>query len=171
MRLTGAVILFQKAKTQQVKKSSVLLIGILAYFGIKAFAKKSAAEKLQFFVSKVSVRLSGITPIVDIILSIQNPTSETLRVGSIYGQLYLNGNYVANINGTQLTDVKGFGVSSFPISARLSVTGVISEIVDIIQALINNPSLSALSNQTLGFKGYVGAEGLTVPLNFTYKVL
>lgn len=154
-----------------MKPAKILLFAGLAFLGIKYFGKSSAASKLQFFVSKVSIRFAGITPVLDIILGIQNPTGSALRIGSIIGDLYINGNLAAQISGFQLTDIKALGVTYFPISARLSVSGVAFQIIDIIKNISSGAGLNSLLNQTLGFKGYVNAEGLTIPLNFNYKVV
>lgn len=153
-----------------MKPTSIILLSIAAFFGIKMFAKTGAAQRLQFFVQKVNLRFQDFTPIVDIILGIQNPSGESLRIGSIVGELYINGNYAANISGFQLTDIKGLGTSFFPISARLSVSGVVNQIVDLVNGVAGD-GLTALANQNLLFKGFVNAEGFTTPLNFTYKVL
>lgn len=153
-----------------MKPANILLLSVLAYFGVKAIAKKGAADKLQYFVQKVSVRISGFTPILDIVLGIQNPTNEALRIGSIVGDLSINGHYVAAISGYQLTDIKARSVSFFPISARLSLSGVVSQVADIVNA-VSSGSTQSLFNQALGFRGYVNAEGVTFPLNFEYKVL
>jgi hypothetical protein len=154
-----------------VKPASVLIYGLLAYFGFKAINKASAAKKLQFFVSKVSIRFSGITPILDVVLGINNPTGETLRIGGIAGDLSINGAYVGAIFGYQITDVKSLATSYYPISARLSLSGVVTQAAEIIEAIINGDGINALFNQTIGFKGNVNAEGFTIPLNFSYKVL
>ena len=153
-----------------MKPAQLIIFGALAFFGIKAFSKASAAGKLQFFVSKVALRFSGLTPILDFILGIQNPTNETLRVGSIVGQLFINGDFCANISGYQLTDVKNYATSYFPISARLSTSGLITQVVQIVEGVIDN-GVNSLANQVLTFRGTVNAEGVSVPLNFNYKVL
>lgn len=153
------------------KPAKLLLFGAIGFLAYSFIAKKNAASRLQFYVSKVALRFSGITPILDIILAVQNPTQQNLKVGSILGELYINGNYAANISGFQLTDIKSFGVSYFPISARLSISGVVSQIIDIINGLSSGAGIQSLANQVLTFKGTVNAEGVSVPLNFNYKVL
>lgn len=153
-----------------MKPASLLVFAFLGYFGIKTFAKSGAAKNLQFFVQKVSLSFSGITPILNVMFGIQNPSSENLRIGSIVGSLYINGNYAANISGYQLTDIRGFATTYFPVSARLSLYGVVQEVKSIVDA-ISSGSLNALLNQQLRFKGVVNAEGFNVPLDFTYNVL
>lgn len=150
--------------------TNILFFSFLGYFGYKMLAKSGAAKALQFFVQKVSLRFSGITPVIDFVIGIQNPTNETLRIGSIVGELYINGNYAANISGFQLTTIQPVGVSYFPISARLSLSGVAMQIVDIVNG-VSSDGISALANQTLRFKGTVYAEGVNIPLDFQYKVL
>ncbi len=153
-----------------MKPGSIVIASVLAYLGITALRKKGTADKLQFYVHKVAVRFSGLTPILDIILGVQNPTGEALRIGSIVGDLYINGSYVAAIAGYTMTDIKALSASYFPISARLSVFGVVSQAMDIVKA-ITAGGISSLVNQVLAFKGFVNAEGLTIPLDFSYKVL
>lgn len=103
-------------------------------------------------------------------LGIQNPTGESLNVGSIVGDLSINGNYAANISGFQLTTIKAMSATLYPLAARLSVSGLFGEVQDIINA-ISQGNVNALLNQTISFKGHVYAEGVTLPLSFSYKVL
>lgn len=151
-------------------KPKYLLLGVAAYLGVKLFAKKNAASHLNYYVQKVSIRFSGYTPILDVILAIQNPTGTALSVGSIVGDLFINDNYVANISGFQLTQIKPMAATLFPLSARLSISGLIGEAKDIINALMVG-NTNVLLNQTLKFNGNVYAEGVTMPLKFSYKVL
>lgn len=129
-----------------------------------------AADKLNYFVQKVTVTFSGFTPIVNVILAIQNPTGESLNIGSIVGDLYINDNYAANISGFQMTTIKPSTVTLFPLAARLSLSGLYGEVKDIINAL-STGNVNVLINQTLKFKGRVYAEGVSIPLSFSYKVL
>lgn len=151
-------------------KPKFLLLGLAAFVGFKFFAKKVAAEKLNYFVQKVSIRFSGFTPILDIIIGMQNPTGTTLNVGSIVGELYVNDTYIANVSGFQITQIAPMGTTLFPLSARLSVAGLIGEGKEIVDAILTG-NTNALFNQVLRFNGNVYAEGVTMPLKFSYKVL
>jgi hypothetical protein len=155
---------------ERMKATTLILTGLAAFIGIKAFAKKKAADKLQFFVQKVSFRLSVLTPILDINVGISNPTSEPLRVASIVGELYINGTFVAMISGYRPTVIPGPGQTIFPISARLQASGIVQQGIAIVQA-IQDGGAAAILNQVIRFKGNVLAEGITLPLDFTYKVL
>lgn len=147
-----------------------IVLGLGAYLAIKLFAKKAAADKLSYFVQKVSLRFSGITPVLEIIIGVQNPTNTTINLGSIAGDLYINDNYVANIFSYQLVPIAARSATLYPISARLSLSGLIGEGKDIVEA-ISTGQYNTLLNQSLKFKGYVNAEGVTMPLQFSYKVL
>ena len=147
-----------------------LLIGLGLFVGYRFISKKLAADKLNYFVQKVNIRFSGFTPIIDVILAIQNPTGTSINIGSIVGDLYINSNYVANISGFQLTQIKPAAATLFPLSARLSISGLYGEAKDIINA-ITTGNTNVLMQQTLKFKGNVYAEGVTMPLEFSYKVL
>lgn len=147
-----------------------LLIGLFAWAGIKLIGKKNAAERLQYFVQKVSFRLDGLTPVIDIICAVQNPTGETLTLGSIVGDVYIDSVIVAGVTSYQLTRIKGMSITYLPISARLSISGVISEAGALIDA-IKSGGTSAIINKNVRFKGTVNAEGISLPLDFTYKVL
>jgi hypothetical protein len=150
--------------------AKILIVGAAAYLGIKLLSKKSAAEKLSYYVNKVSLRFSNWTPVLDVVIGVQNPTNTSINLGSILGDLYINNNYVANIAGYQLVPIAARSNTLYPISARLSVAGLIGEGKDIVNA-ISTGQYGAIINQTLKFKGYVNAEGLTMPLEFSYKVL
>lgn len=150
--------------------TKVVLIGIASFLGATMFLKILAAKRLNYFVQKVSFRFEGINPVMSIILGVQNPTRETITVGSIFGNLYINNNFVGTVYGFVPTTISGLSLTSFPISARLSLTGLLGEVKDIV-TLITNGTFSAILNQVVSFKGSVNAEGLNMPLNFDYKVL
>ena len=112
-------------------------MGLAAFIGYQFINKANAAKRLNYFVQKVSLRFSGLTPIIDIVVGIQNPTNSTIKVGSILGELYINDNFVGTVSGFQLTSIKGLATTYFPISARLSTGGLVSEILSIIDDLLN----------------------------------
>jgi LEA14-like dessication related protein len=147
-----------------------LLIGLAAWMGVTYFQKSQAAARLNYIVQRVNIRFEGITPILEILIGIQNPTSQTLTVSSIIGDLRLNGNYMAQIYGYSRTVIQPHSVSPLAITARLSLTGLYGEVKDIISA-ITNGNFNALLNQVVSFKGVINAEGVNIPMAFDYKVL
>jgi LEA14-like dessication related protein len=153
-----------------MQTGKVIVLGVLGYFGYKVFAKKNALDQLRFFVHKVSLRFSILTPVLDIVIQIQNPTAEPITVNSIVGDLFINDHYVANISSYQLTKINGVSATYFPVSARLSIGGIINEGADIVKA-ITSGGINSIINSKIRFKGYVYAERLRAPLDITYKVL
>lgn len=147
-----------------------LLIGLAAFVGYSVLNKSQAADKLGFIVQKTGLRFEGLTPILDITIGIQNPTNETLTVRSVFGDVYINNIYVANVYSFSYVTIQRFGVTPLRISARLSLAGLFGEVKSIIQA-ITNGTFAAILNQTIKFKGMVHAEGVRLPLDFEYKVL
>jgi hypothetical protein len=152
-----------------MKATNAILIGLSAFIAVKLFGKTRAADKLDFFPKKVSLRLEFLTPVLDFIVGIQNPTNQDFTVSSIVGQLFINKSFVANVSGYQHTVIRSLSEAEFPISARLSLSGASAEISTIINS-ITTAGLSTLRNATATFKGTVTAEGFTIPLQFTYKL-
>ncbi len=150
---------------------TVVYVG-LAWVGYKFFNKMMAAKRLSFSVRGISVHFSGITPYMDVKIGVANPSNETLHVGSIVGDMYMNGNYVSSISAYGLTEIKGLGESVVPVTAKLSLTGVAAEIQDIVKGIIDKQPLQTILSKTeLKFKGYINAEGTTIPMDFSYKIL
>ena len=147
-----------------------LLIGAAAFVGFTFLQKSQAANRLNFFVQKVNLRFEGLTPVMEILLGVQNPTNQVLYVRSILGDMYIDGSYVANVYGWQQVAIQPYRVTSLPIAARLSLTGLAGQVKDIVTQILQG-TFSAILNKTVSFKGHVTAEGVSIPLVFDYKVL
>lgn len=147
-----------------------LLLGLAAFVGITYFRKSQAADRLNYFVQRVDLHFEGLTPILNIKIGVQNPTGTLLTVSSIIGDLKFNGEFVAQIYSYQRTPIAPYGVSTLPLSARLSLTGLYGSVKNIITA-IQTGGFNALLNQVIGFKGVINAEGVNIPMAFEYKVL
>ena len=150
-------------KTLGKIKPSNILIPAALFIGWLVYSKSKAINTLTFVVYGVGLKWSNITPILKVDLMVQNVSNETFNISSIVGSLYSNNIYVGNV--TSFTPVNVLPASQIivPIEIRLSLSGIVSDLVSLI-------TLGSGISQNLLLNGYINASGIVAPLNITYKV-
>lgn len=134
-----------------------------AIIALSALTKARAAGTLNFVPGAVhSVSLDGITPVIDFDLIIQNPSNRSYTIRGLVGNLTANDYQIGNFTSYQQTYIRAMGNTSYRISARLSLIGVVN---DIIRA-VNGGGIA----QTMRFKAWANVDNFTIPISITYKI-
>lgn len=127
------------------------------------FAQQKAINLLNYIITGVKLSWDGITPILTVALTIQNVSNEKYTVNSFVGTLTSGGTMIGNVSTFVQTDIPASSQVSLPLQIRLSLIGVVSDLV----ALINQGS--GIS-QTIVLNGYLNASGILAPINLSYKI-
>jgi hypothetical protein len=134
-----------------------------AILALSAFTKAKAGATLNFVPGAVhSVAFDGITPIIDFDLIVQNPSNQSFSIRGLVGNLTANDYQIGNITSYQQTYIRPMGNSVYRLSARLSLIGVVN---DIIRA-ISGGGIS----QAMKFKAWANVDGFNVPISINYKI-
>lgn len=146
---------------------NVLLIGgaaVAAYFLFQGGSTAYATSTLNFVPRMPEIKFDGITPVVNFKMDIQNPTSRRLTLRSIFGNLYINGQYSGAVSGVSQVEILPNAVTPITLQVRLSVLSLGTQLYDVIRG---NSPLQA----TVTFEGTANYEGVPLPLKLSYKIV
>jgi len=146
-------------------KINPLIVAPIAYLLFKGGSTLYNASRLNFYVAKIVPRLSGITPILDIYIGVQNPTGGTFTIQSAVGKVYANDNYLGDLSSFTLTTVKPNQQIFFVASLRMSLVGLAQEVYNAISEGLSTVSF------TLKFNGTVNVNGVPVPVALMYRII
>jgi len=102
--------------------------------------------------------MSFISPTINVVVQINNPTDITATIQNIKGDLYLNTIFIGNVIGITPTTLS-IGSSNLKIPVTLSYSGV--------SALIKGIGKGGLN---LKFDGSMMVDLITLPLTFEYHL-
>lgn len=148
-------------------KKSILYVGgaaaaILLFMGGKLAYN---ATRLQFYIAKIGLRMSGLTPYVDVDLMIQNPAASDYELTAFVGQLYFNGSLMGNASIFTPVPVKAYNETKVVIPVKLSLLGSAQTLI----ALLQNGGTS--NGATLRVTGTVTVNSIPVPLDVTQNII
>ena len=133
----------------------LVLLDKLSYFG--------AASRLHYTLASINPVYNGAQPILQLVIGIQNPTSQTFTVQAITGDVLLNGTYVGSVQAFQQTIIAHLAQTSLPVSVALSLSGLVSDIISLFTG-------SAGQSIAAEFQGTVNVDGNIIPLTLKYTL-
>ena len=142
-------------------KTGLLAFGALVAYS--AFAKASAAQRLNFYPAGVSgLRFDGATPVLTFTLAVQNTSNQAMDINSLAGTLTANGFQIGNFALWTPTRIRANAESRIPITVRLSLIGAVQNIVEIIQGggMAQDVELDARAN----------VDRFNVPIKIKYRI-
>lgn len=119
---------------------------------------------MNYFIAGISAKWQGTAPVIELKLGIQNPTDHVFNLKSIVGNLYSGNNFIGNVSSYADVTIKGRSQAVVPVDIRISLIGVA---IDLYNLLVNGNG----REHTISFSGYVNGNGVTVPLEVSYKVI
>ena len=154
-----------------MKLLPALGLTVAAVFVLSKLSTASAASRVNFIISGVSLDNIGITPVLKIILQAQNPTSEEFLINAITANIALNDQPIGNVSGPTTdgqtyvaVSVKPLSSTPVPVLAMIAVGGLVSDITDILTG-------AAGLHAVFHIQGTANIENLLVPLDIKYTAL
>jgi hypothetical protein len=143
--------------------TTVLLVGG-ALIAFNLLNKAGTAKALVFFPDQVKGTLDPASnPILNVRLSVQNPTSQGFTIRAITANLYANTSLVGNVSSFQQVTIKPLSTSYIDLVIKVSMLGVAT---DLYNAITGGFSFS----QKVLLAGSANVDGLNIPLNIFYKI-
>lgn len=105
--------------------------------------------------------MEGLTPIMTLALAVQNTSNQSFTVNSMAGELYANNIYLGNVSSFNPVEVRPNTEQVIDIRVRLSLIGIVN---DILQGIKNKTF-----NQDLELDSVANIDNLQVPINIVYK--
>lgn len=122
-----------------------------------------SATALNFYPSKVSADMDGLTPTLRLTIAVQNPSDNQFILRSMVANLYANDNLIGNGFLYSPTVIKPLTTSFIALNIRLSLIGIA---MDIYQAIVNKTGFS----QALNLNAHTLVDGVLLPVNLDYKI-
>ncbi len=142
---------------------AVIALIVTGVFVISSISAAGTADRLDYVIDDVKFRIVSVWHLTtSIVINIQNPTSNTLTVNSLVGDVYVNGDYLGNVSSFTKTEIVGNNQTPYTVALDSNIFSLSTE----LQSLISN-----FHGLTLQLKGTINAQGLTIPVDLQYKVL
>lgn len=151
-------------KTRRFRLKPIhLLAPIAGLLALGVFAQKTASGFLNYFIRSVALSWDGATPLLRVMVAIQNPTNQKFTIRSIVGTLYINDHKAGNVSMFQTIVVNPNTQNELPVIVRLDPVAVVSDLLTLIERQSGNP-------QVLKLDAVINANGFVSNLAMTYKL-
>jgi hypothetical protein len=150
-------------KTYTLKQSEVIAFGALGLLAFVMFSKVRAAGTLLFFPGRVSnVYFDGVTPIIQLSLTVQNTSSTGFTLESIAGNIVSEGYIIGNFSNFTPVNVPGNAQVSVPLTIRLQLIGL-------VQDLFTSFATGDFTKR-VQLQGFVNAGFVRAPLDVAFEI-
>ncbi len=146
-----------------MKSNYPIIIAIFGLGGYYLYKKYALGTSLSFSVKNISIDGSLFAPILKLSLNVVNHINASAQVNTISGNLYIDGTYSGQINQNVNQTIAANSVSELNLDIDLSVAGIF-DIISNIKTIYANKSV------TFKFDGYLNADGINLPLVFSYAI-
>lgn len=139
----------------------------LSFVGILIFhklSKASTASRLNFIIQSVKISFQGLTPVIELLIGVQNPTNDFFTIKSLSGNVDVNGNAAGNVSMFTSTTISANSQTSLPLTIRLSIAEIADQIIEIIRG-------GAGVAAKIHLDGTINVDGTLLPLDLTYKII
>jgi len=137
-----------------------LLVSLAFFGGRLIFRKLLLSKNLEVVPIGLSFNFNPLNPALDLKLEIINPTKGTANLQAINGKVFLlNGTFIATANLNTQTRI----AANSRTVINMEIRGINTTLINIITNLINSRNLG------IKFDGFITADGVQFPLNFTKK--
>lgn len=151
-------------KTRRFRLKPIhLLAPIAGLLALGVFAQKTASGFLNYFIRSVALSWDGATPLLRVMVAIQNPTNQKFTIRSIVGTLYINDHKAGNVSMFQTIVVNPNTQNELPVIVRLDPVAIVSDLLTLIERQSGNP-------QVLKLDAVINANGFVSNLAMIYKL-
>jgi LEA14-like dessication related protein len=143
-----------------MKNKTFLFIGLATAAVIYLLTKKSAAKNLKVYFNSLKLDKSkGIAiPTVKASFRIVNPTSSSLSVDSIAGDIYINNKQLSSVSNTDKFTIPANSESYYDVNVK---TGIFTALQTIYSLLKDKKRMSVT------FDGAINSGGFLLPIKET----
>lgn len=134
--------------------------GLLLYNYIqgKGLTERPYIQRLRIYVFKFDVTKTGIY----ITFKIENPNSDSAKIRSIVGVVFINGNKVGTIDYFKPLDVLGNAESTLTVNVKLDTIGLVANVLQVL--------LKKTPKQVASFVGTININGQPVPVTQQFNI-
>jgi LEA14-like dessication related protein len=142
-----------------------LLGGGIALWYFTKLKKASDAIKVNLANLKLS-KGSGLSlPSLRMDFQIQNPTNTTVNVLGIVGDIYINGEYVANVSNLNKVQIPANGDIIYPVTVKASILDALPAILNLVKTRGQGQGLQVKASLN------VNVDNILYPIDIDRKVI
>lgn len=143
-----------------MKKYLALLVaaGAAYYF----YRKYSVGKNARFYFKSVAVKNKKL----QLSIAAQNPTSSTIKLNSLAGEVYANNKLVSNVSSFTPLTIPGNSETVLTFTVVPNVGGVINLVSSLVKNLVRKEKVGL----AIKLDGTANVDGMALPLNLTYNV-
>lgn len=143
-----------------MKKYLALLVaaGAAYYF----YRKYNVGRNARFYFKSVAVKNKKL----QLNIAAQNPTSSTIKLNSLAGEVFANNKLVSNVSSFTPITIPGNTETVLSFTVVPNVGGVINLVSSVIKSLVRKEKIGL----SVRLEGTANVDGMALPLNLTYNV-
>jgi len=123
----------------------------------------SVGKNARFYFKRVSIKNRKI----ELQIAVQNPTSTSIKLNSLAGEIYANEKLVSNVSTFTPVDIPGNSEVVLTFNIVPNVAGVFNLVKNLVTSVVKKEKNVGL---TIRLDGTANVDRLAVPINITYKV-
>ena len=131
--------------------------GVLALYLLK---KINMASNLSYSIKAIDIDGSILKPTIKLTLNVENKVNASATINSINGRIYINTVFFGKIDQNVDQKIDPVSISDVLIIIDTSL-GSVFDLIDSVKNSTNK-------NVDLKFDGYLRADNINLPLNFSY---
>ncbi|RTL56245.1 MAG: hypothetical protein EKK37_17380 [Sphingobacteriales bacterium] len=136
----------------------ILVFGGIAYAAYRSWNIQKSVTMFEYSFSHVSVRMSGLTPVVTFSLNIYNPNKTGVPVDNILGEVFYSKQKIASFKNIDSIKLAGNEAKSIQMQARINLFNVASSL------------LNKTGDKTVMFGGLLKTPFFDLPFNYSQKL-
>ena len=147
-----------------MKNKSFIYFGIGAAVLLYLLSKKSAAKNLRIYFQTIGTKKStGLNfPTITATFRIVNPTSSTLTIDSIAGDLMVNNKLLSTLANNESFTVPAKSESLYTVNIKTPIFNALTTVLQLLKAKTKNIKVD--------FVGTANSGGILLPINETIFV-
>jgi len=146
-----------------MKNKSLIFLGIGAVV-LYLLSKTSAAKNLRIYFQTIGMKKPrGLNfPTITATFRIVNPTSSTLTIDSLAGDLMVNNKFLSSLSNTESFSVPANSESLYTVNIKTPIFNALTTVVQLLKAKTKNIKVD--------FVGTANSGGFLLPINETVFV-
>jgi LEA14-like dessication related protein len=147
-----------------MKNKNFIYIGLGAAVLLYLLSKKSAANNLRVYFQTIGLKkASGLNlPTITATFRIVNPTSSTLTIDSLAGDLLVNNKLLSTLQNNEKFTVAAKSESLYTVNIKTPIFNALTTVIQLLKAKTKNIKVD--------FVGTANSGGILIPIDETVFV-
>lgn len=143
-----------------MKRSYPIFLAVFGVLALYLLKKINMASSLTYSIKEIDIDGSILKPSIKLTLNVENKVNASATINSINGLIYINNVFFGKIDQNVDQKIDPVSISDVFIIIDTSLESLFD--------LIDNVKNSTNKNVGFRFDGYLKADNINLPLNFSY---